>query len=433
MSAPIPLSGDLFGHDDAVTPDILALTTEQIKNRIRILDSNMAVMNSEMHKLEGSRKTHEARLKDNLEKIKLNKQLPFLVSNVVEVLDLPDEEDEEGAGSGVQESKSSGKAVVIKTSTRQTVFLPIPGLVPPSELKPNDLVGVNKDNYLILEKLPTDYDSRVKAMEVDEKPQEEYTDVGGLDKQIEELIEAVVLPMTQAERFKAVGITPPKGVLLFGPPGTGKTLLARACAKQTDAVFLKLAGPQLVQMYIGDGAKMVRDAFDLAKEKCKDRNGAIIFIDEIDAIGTKRFDSDKSGDREVQRTMLELLNQLDGFTANTKIKVIAATNRPDTLDPALLRSGRLDRKVELPLPTEDARARIMQIHSRKMTIDKDGVNFDELARSTEDFNGAMLKAVCVEAGMLALRRGAAVINHEDFVEGISQVQLKKKQSLQYYA
>jgi 26S proteasome regulatory subunit T5 len=186
----------------------------------------------------------------------------------------------------------------------QTVFLPIPGLVSADELKPNDLVGVNKDNFLILEKLPTEcvrmchhlrclwarfltppcpgpsYDSRVKAMEVDEKPKEEYTDVGGLDKQIEELVEAVVLPMTQADRFKSVGITPPKGVLLFGPPGTGKTLLARACAKQTDAVFLKLAGPQLVQMYIGDGAKMVRDAFELAKEKCKERNGAIIFIDE---------------------------------------------------------------------------------------------------------------------------------------------------------
>ena len=220
---------------------------------------------------------------------------------------------------------------------------------------------------------------------------------------------------------------------MHGPPGTGKTLLAKACANQTDAVFLKLAGPQLVQMFIGDGAKMVRDAFALAKEKAKGRKGAIIFIDELDAIGTKRFNSDKSGDREVQRTMLELLNQLDGFSSDTRIKVIAATNRPDILDPALLRSGRLDRKIELPLPTEDARARIMQIHSRKMTVDLEGVNFQELARCTEDFNGAQLKAVCVEAGMIALRREASTIQHEDFMEGISQVQLKKKQSLQYYA
>lgn len=240
-----------------------------------------------------------------------------------------------------------GKGAVVKTSTRQTVFLPIPGLVRAEELKPGELVGVNKDSYIILEKLPSEFDSRVKAMEVDESPTEDYTDIGGLDKQIQELIEAVVLPMTQAERFETIGIKAPKGVLLYGPPGTGKTLLARACAKNTDAVFLKLAGPQLVQMYIGDGAKLIRDAFDLAKEKItkEGRKGAIIFIDELDAIGTKRYGGEQSGDREVQRTMLELLNQLDGFSSNEKIKVVAATNRPDTLDPALLRSGRLDRKV----------------------------------------------------------------------------------------
>lgn len=173
---------------------------------------------------------------------------------------------------------------------------------------------------------------------------------------------------------------------------------------------------------------MVRDAFALAKEKAP----CIIFIDEIDAIGTKRFDSEKSGDREVQRTMLELLNQLDGFSSNEDVKIIAATNRPDILDPALMRSGRLDRKVEFPHPNEDARAKIMRIHSRKMNVSPD-VNFEELARSTDDFNAAQLKAVCVEAGMLALRRDATEVNHEDFVEGITQVQAKKKSNLGYYA
>jgi len=191
---------------------------------------------------------------------------------------------------------------------------------------------------------------------------------------------------------------------------------------------LKLAGPQLVQMFIGDGAKMVRDAFELAREKAP----AIIFIDELDAVGTKRG-SGENETREVHRTMLELLNQLDGFTQDDRIKVIAATNRPDILDPALLRSGRLDRKIELPLPNEEARARIMQIHSRKMNVNKDDVNFEELARSTQEFNGAQLKAVCVEAGMVALRRGGTQLRHEDFVEGISQVQSKKKASLNYYA
>jgi 26S proteasome regulatory subunit T5 len=237
-----------------------------------------------------------------------------------------------------------------------------------------------------------------------------------------------VLPIIHKERFEKIGIEPPKGVLIYGPPGTGKTLLARACANQTKACFLRLAGPQLVQMFIGDGAKIVRDAFALAKEKAP----SIIFIDELDAIGTKRFDSDKSGDREVQRTMLELLNQLDGFTANTDVKVIAATNRPDILDPALLRSGRIDRKVECPLPNEVARERILMIHGKKMRCHED-VNFRELARCTEDFNGAQLKAVTVEAGMLALRRDALELRHEDFMEGISVVQAKKKAELAYYA
>jgi len=296
-------------------------------------------------------------------------------------------------------------------------------------LKPGDLVGVNKDSYLILDALPTEYDSRVKAMEVDEKPTEDYNDIGGLDKQIQELIEAVVRPMTHKHLFTAIGIRPPKGVLLYGPPGTGKTLMARACAAKTSACFLKLAATQLVQMYIGDGAKMVRDAFALAKEKAP----SIIFIDELDAIGTKRFDSDKSGDREVQRTMLELLNQLDGFSSDERIKVIAATNRPDTLDPALLRSGRLDRKIEFPLPDEEGRAKILKIHSNKMNISKESVNFEELARGCDDFNGAQLKAVCVEAGMLALRRDAKELTHEDFVAAIAEVQAKKKVDLAYYA
>lgn len=208
---------------------------------------------------------------------------------------------------------------------------------------------------------------------------------------------------------------------MYGPPGTGKTLLARACAAQTDATFLKLAGPQLVQMFIGDGAKLVRDCFALAKEKAP----SIIFIDELDAVGTKRFDSDKSGDREVQRTMLELLNQLDGFASDDRVKVLAATNRVDVLDPALLRSGRLDRKIEFPLPNEEARAQILKIHSRKMTVDE-GVNWMELARSTDEFGGAQLKAVCVEAGMIALRTGHSKISHEHYVDAISEVQAKKK-------
>ncbi|CAI2299250.1 unnamed protein product [Caenorhabditis sp. 36 PRJEB53466] len=411
---------------DEIDEEILRMSTDDLKSRTHLLDNEIRIMRSEVQRINHSATTLKERIKENTERIKVNKTLPYLVSNVVELLDLEDNLEEEGANIDLDAQKT--KCAVIKTSTRATYFLPVVGLVDPDELKPGDLVGVNKDSYLILEKLPAEYDSRVKAMEVDERPTEQYSDIGGCDKQIQELIEAVVLPMTHKDRFVNLGIHPPKGVLMYGPPGTGKTMMARAVAAQTKSTFLKLAGPQLVQMFIGDGAKLVRDAFALAKEKAP----AIIFIDELDAIGTKRFDSEKAGDREVQRTMLELLNQLDGFQPNDEIKVIAATNRIDVLDPALLRSGRLDRKIELPHPNEDARARIMQIHSRKMNVNKD-VNFEELARCTDDFNGAQCKAVCVEAGMIALRRDATEILHEDFMDAILEVQAKKKASLNYYA
>lgn len=400
---------------------------DEISRRARLLDNEIRVLKDESTRLGLELNAQKERVKENHEKINLNRKLPYLVANIVEVLDVkPEEEEEEGANVDA-DAQRSGKAVVLKTSTRQTVFLPVVGLVDPNNLKPGDLVGVNKDSYLILDTLPPEYDSRVKAMEVDEKPTEDYSEVGGLDKQIQELIEAIVLPMTHKERFERIGIRPPKGCLLYGPPGTGKTLMARACAAQTNATFLKLAGPTLVQMFIGDGAKMVRDAFALAKEKAP----AIVFIDEIDAIGSKRFDSDVSGDREVQRTMLELLNQLDGFSSDDRVKVIGATNRADILDPALMRSGRIDRKIELPHPGEEARARILEIHARKMNVHPD-VNYEELSRATEDFNGAQLKAVAVEAGMQALRRDADQVGHEDFNEGIVQVQAKKHKSLQYY-
>ncbi|GKY91142.1 26S proteasome regulatory subunit 6A [Mayamaea pseudoterrestris] len=416
--------------------DTRHMSISELRQRIHLLNSDIRVMKSDVQRITHESRGQRDRIRENQEKVKLNKQLPYLVANVVEILE-PDAEDgleEEDIDVTDVDANRKTRSAVVRTSTRQTIFLPIPGLVDPQELKPSDLVGTNKDSYLILEKLPEEFDSRVQAMEVDERPTEEYSDIGGCDLQIQELIEAVVLPMTHKDMFDTIGIRPPKGVLLHGPPGTGKTLLARACANQTNAVFLKLAGPQLVQMFIGDGAKLIRDAFELAKAKIKAGSsaGAIIFIDEIDAIGTKRFGGDQSGDREVQRTMLELLSQLDGFSSNEMIKVIAATNRPDVLDPALLRSGRLDRKIELPHPNEDARTKILRIHSRKMHVSSEVV-FEELSRGCEDFNGAQLKAVCVEAGMLALRREMTEIMHEDFVEAITVVSAKKKGSLDYFA
>mmetsp|Transcript_8999 Transcript_8999/g.40499 ORF Transcript_8999/g.40499 Transcript_8999/m.40499 type:complete len:430 (-) Transcript_8999:1644-2933(-) len=393
---------------------------EDVQMRQRLLENEIRVLRDESNRLALDLQGDKEKVKENFEKIKMNKQLPYLVGNVVEILDLKPEDEEEDDGANVDlDSKRQGKAVVLKTTTRQTIFLPVIGLVDGDKLKPADLVGVNKDSYLILDMLPAEYDSRVKAMEVDEKPTEDYTDIGGLDKQIQELTEAVVLPMTHADKFVTLGIRAPKGVLLYGPPGTGKTLIARACAAQTNAAYLKLAGPLLVQMFIGDGAKLVRDAFALAKEKAP----AIIFIDEIDAIGTKRFDSDTNGDREVQRTMLELLNQLDGFESSNQIKVIMATNRLDILDSALLRPGRIDRKIEFPNPTEDSRVDILKIHSRKMNLVR-GIDLKKIASKMGGASGAESKAVCTEAGMFALRERRVHVTQEDFEMAVSKVMQK---------
>ncbi|KAF3831262.1 hypothetical protein GH733_000076 [Mirounga leonina] len=313
-----------------------------------------------------------------------------------------------------------------KNQSEQDPAIPCVHVIKRLDVDPNDQEedGANID----LDSQRNEYDSRVKAIDVDERPTEQCSDIGGLDKQIQELVEAIVLPMNHKEKFENLGIQLPQGVLMYGPPGTVKTLLARAFATQTNATFLKLAGPQLVEMFIGDGANLVQDAFALTKEKAP----SIIFIDELDAIGTKCFDSEKAGDREVQRTVLELLNQLDGFQPNTPVKVTAATNRVDILDPALLRSGRLDRKIEFPMPSEEAWAKIMQIHSRKMNVSPD-VNYKELARCTDDFSGAQCKAMCMEAGMIALHRGAKKLTHKDYTEGILEVQAKKKAKLKYYA
>jgi len=254
--------------DDELDEEISKLATDDIGPRSRLLENEIRIMRSEHTRVMHELTTQREKIKENTEKIKVNKTLPYLVSNVIEILDVDPQDLGEEDGANVDlDSQRKGKCAVIKTSTRQTYFLPVIGLVDVDKLKPGELVGVNKDSYLILETLPTEYDARVKAMEVDDRPSEQYSDIGGLDKQIQELIEAVVLPMTHKEKFENLGIHPPKGVLLYGPPGTGKTLLARACAAQTKSTFLKLAGPQLVQMFIGDGAKLVRDAFALAKEK----------------------------------------------------------------------------------------------------------------------------------------------------------------------
>lgn len=254
-------------------------------------------------------------------------------------------------------------------------------------------------------------------MEIEEKPDVTYDDVGGCDEALRELREVVETPLLHPERFTDLGIDPPKGVLLYGPPGTGKTLFARAVANRTEATFIRVLGSELVQKYVGEGARMVRELFQLARSK----KACIIFFDEVDSIGGTRFDGDgDSGDTDVQNTMLELVNQLDGFDARGNIKVLMATNRPDTLDPALKRPGRLDRKVEFGLPDLEGRTQIFKIHARPMTCER-GIRFELLARLCPNTTGAEIRSVCTEAGMFAIRARRKAVTEEDFLNAIDKV------------
>eukprot|EP01089_Gocevia_fonbrunei_P007027 TRINITY_DN1804_c0_g2_i1.p1 TRINITY_DN1804_c0_g2~~TRINITY_DN1804_c0_g2_i1.p1 ORF type:complete len:362 (-),score=92.90 TRINITY_DN1804_c0_g2_i1:60-1145(-) len=288
--------------------------------------------------------------------------------------------------------------------------------VAPTDIEEGMRVGVDRKKFQIQIPLRPKIDPSVTLMQVDEKPNVTYSDVGGSTEQIEKLREVVELPLLHPERFINLGIDPPKGVLLYGPPGTGKTLLARAVANRTDATFIRVIGSELVQKYVGEGARMVRELFQLARSK----KACIIFFDEVDAIGGTRFDDGAGGDNEVQRTMLELINQLDGFDPRGNIKVLMATNRPDILDPALTRPGRLDRKVEFDLPDLEGRAKIFEIHAREISCER-GIRFELLARLCPNSTGADIRSVCTEAGMFAVRARRKTVTEQDFLDAINKV------------
>ncbi|EJU05303.1 26S proteasome subunit P45 [Dacryopinax primogenitus] len=288
--------------------------------------------------------------------------------------------------------------------------------VAPTDIEEGMRVGVDRNKYQIMIPLPPKIDPSVTMMQVEEKPDVTYSDVGGCKEQIEKLREVVETPLLNPEKFVNLGIDPPKGVLLFGPPGTGKTLCARAVANRTDATFIRVIGSELVQKYVGEGARMVRELFEMARGK----KACIIFFDEVDAIGGARFDDGAGGDNEVQRTMLELINQLDGFDPRGNIKVLMATNRPDTLDPALLRPGRLDRRVEFGLPDNEGRAHILKIHARSMSVERD-IRFDLIARLCPNTTGAELRSVATEAGMFAIRARRKVATERDFLDAVEKV------------
>merc|ERR1719259_702692 len=290
-----------------------------------------------------------------------------------------------------------------------------------SKLKPSTRVALDMTTLTIMRYLPREVDPLVYNMSHEDPGDVTYSGIGGLGEQIRELREVIELPLLNPELFQRVGITPPKGCLLYGPPGTGKTLLARAVASQLDCNFLKVVSSAIVDKYIGESARLIREMFNYAR----DHQPCIIFMDEIDAIGGKRFSQGTSADREIQRTLMELLNQLDGFDDLGRVKIIMATNRPDTLDPALLRPGRLDRKIEIPLPNEQARLEVLKIHSNPITKHGD-IDWEAVVKLTDNFNCADMRNVCTEAGLFAIRGEREYVIDEDFNKAVRKVADSKK-------
>ncbi|ELY68774.1 proteasome-activating nucleotidase Pan2 [Natrinema versiforme] len=315
----------------------------------------------------------------------------------------------------VEDVLDDDQVIVKQHGNNQEVLTDVSSRIVDS-VEPGDRVAVN-DSFAIQSILDTETDARAQSMEITEKPEVTYADIGGIDEQVREVREAVEQPLIEPELFNEVGIDPPSGVLLYGPPGTGKTMLAKAVANETDATFIKMAGSELVRKFIGEGSRLVRDLFEMARE----RQPAIIFIDEIDAIATRRTESKTSGDAEVQRTMMQLLSEMDGFEARGEIRIIAATNRFDMLDRAILRPGRFDRLIEVPEPDRDGREQILQIHTRNMNV-ADGVDFGALADDTEGYSGAEIESLATEAGMFAIRNERNEVAHQDFADALEKIE-----------
>lgn len=313
---------------------------------------------------------------------------------------------------------------IVSSPVGPEYYVGIMSFVDRSQLEPGCSVLLHNKGNQIVGILSDEADPAISVMKVEHSPSETYADVGGLEQQVQEIKEAVELPLTHPELYDDIGIKPPKGVILYGEPGTGKTLLAKAVANSTSATFLRVVGSELIQKYLGDGPKLVRELFKVADELAP----SIVFIDEIDAVGTKRYDANSGGEREIQRTMLELLNQLDGFDSLHDVKVIMATNRIDSLDPALIRPGRIDRKIEFPLPDQKTKRRIFQIHTSKMSL-SDDVNVEEFVMAKDELSGADIKAMCTESGLLALRERRMKVTMADFRKAKEKVLYRKKDNL----
>ncbi|GGJ08807.1 peptidase [Halobellus salinus] len=368
---------------------------EALRERLDVLESQNEEMRDKLLDANAENNKYQQKLERLTHENKKLKQSPLFVATVQELND---------DGVVIKQHGNNQEALTEVTDEMR------------GELEPDSRVAVN-NSLSIVKRLDDETDVRARVMQVDHSPEVTYQDIGGLDEQMQEVRETVEMPLESPEMFEQVGIQPPSGVLLYGPPGTGKTMLAKAVANETDATFIKMAGSELVHKFIGEGAKLVRDLFEVAREN----EPAVLFIDEIDAIASKRTDSKTSGDAEVQRTMMQLLSEMDGFDERGEVRIIAATNRFDMLDEAILRPGRFDRLIEVPKPGREGRALIFQIHTRDMNVATD-VDFEQLADVADDASGADIKAICTEAGMFAIRDDRTEIAMADFVEAWEKIQ-----------
>ncbi|MCL7411818.1 MAG: proteasome-activating nucleotidase [Methanosarcinaceae archaeon] len=369
---------------------------KQLEARNNFLREQCDQIKSEKRFVENQKLKYEREIRKMQSEIDRLKTAPLIIGTILDVVD--------------------HDKVLIRSTTGPQFMVNVSQYIDDGALVVGAKVALNQHTLAVVEVIPPTEELMVSAMEIVESPEVDYDQIGGLDEQIQELVESVELPLTKPETFKRIGITPPKGILLHGPPGTGKTMLAKAVANRTDATFIRVVGSELVQKYIGDGAKLVRDIFEMARKKAP----SIIFIDELDAIASIRLNESSGADREVQRTLMQLLSEMDGFDSRGDVRIIAATNRPDALDPAILRPGRFDRVVKVPMPNIEAREHIIKIHVKNMTI-SDDIDFRRLAKLTEGSSGADLKAIATEAGMLAVRADKLSVEMNDFLDAVEKV------------
>ena len=386
--------------NDISSDSISKKTLNELKEQYALLSEDAKQLMTEKMFLENELSQLKKRVNRLDEEIRSLRTPPYIIGNIQDII---------------------GEKVVVRSSNGTIFLVSKNPRIDNSKILPGVRVSMNQDTLAVIDILEDAFDPLVSGAEIIEKPNIKYSDLGGLDEQIREVRDAIELSLEKPESFEKFGIQPPKGVLLTGPPGTGKTMLAKAVASHTNATFLGLVGSELAQKYIGEGGRMVRELFSLARKK----SPCIIFIDEIDAIGSKRLDSSTSGDREVQRTLMQLLSELDGFNSLDNVKVIAATNRPELLDKALLRPGRFYRIVEIPLPNLEGREAIFNVHARKMPLDKN-VDFSKLSIITEGYSGAEIKAITIDVGMKAISEGVSKCEMSHFKDAISSIDTKRK-------